>query len=140
MLDGFAAQMDAQLGRKLFTYNNFGKIRRPHLKARPIEKIVSLGELASILGPLKNTMPLGDDDFKAIRQKTGFMPETLPDLTSEPEAAAAPVETPPAEAQPDNDEPIDPAEAVQASMAQYRAWTRDNDPAAYALLSREVVE
>lgn len=133
MLDGFAAQMDAQIGRKLFTYNDFGKIRRPHLRARPIEKVIALSELASILGPLKATMPLGDEDFKAIRARTGFMPETLPDLESEAPPPAEPID-----GEPMADEPMTEAEAVQASMTAYRGWAAVHDPEAHALLSREV--
>lgn len=94
MVDGFAAQMDAQIGRKLFAYNDFGKIRRPRLVVRPIDKIIGLGELASILAPLKNVMPLGDEDYKAIRARTGFLPETLPEINTpaQPDQMPAPEE------------------------------------------------
>lgn len=104
MVDGFAAQMDAQIGRKLFAYNDFGNIRRPHLVARPIEKVIGLGELASLLGPLAATMPLGDEDFKAIRARTGFLSEALPEedgATDKP--ATPPVPEPDPETRNDDD-------------------------------------
>jgi hypothetical protein len=147
MLDGFASQMDAQIGRRLFAYNDFGRgFRRPHLKARPLEKVVSLSELATILGPLKATMPLGDDDFKAIRAKTGFMPETLPEInTPAPTPEIQPVDNPPADGTPatnmpmdENGNPMTDAQAVQASMNGYLDWARINDPEKFYLLTREV--
>jgi hypothetical protein len=85
MMDGFASQFDAQVGRRLFRWNTFpGMTRRPRAVIPHIEKIISLGELASILGPLAATMPLGDDDYIAIRRRTGFLPETLPEVEDQP--------------------------------------------------------
>jgi hypothetical protein len=127
MLDGFASQMDNQIGRRLFAYNNFGAIRRPVLKARPIEKVISLGELASILSPLKNVMPLGEEDFKAIRAKTGFLPETLPEKEEAPEPEPAVKEPQPGEPDPDNpdmpaEDAPDPEETAQRIYDQLRRF------------------
>jgi hypothetical protein len=86
MMDGFASQFDAQVGKRLFQWNQFpGMTRRPRAVIPHIEKVISLGELGSILAPLSAVMPLGDEDYIAIRRKTGFLPETLPEITSEPE-------------------------------------------------------
>ena len=140
MMDGFAAQIDAQVGRKLFTYNNFGNIRRPHLRARPIEKVVNLAELASILGPLKATMPLGDEDFKAIRARTGFLPETLPEIEDAPDPEPTPEPIPSADQEDDNldDEPMTDTQAVQESISRWREWALKHDPRTTAILAREV--
>jgi hypothetical protein len=86
MRDGFAAQFDAQVGKRLFQWNSFpGMTRRPRAVIPHIEKVISLNELGSILAPLAATMPLGDEDYIAIRRRTGFLPETLPEVKSEPE-------------------------------------------------------
>ena len=127
MLDGFAAQSDAQIGRRLYNYNDFGAIRRPILKARPIEKVISLTELASILTPIKNTMPLGDEDFKAIRSKTGFLPETLP--VSD---AAPAVDAKPEPAQPDPDAEDENAEVTAQRIYDHLRRYREMDADARA--------
>ena len=105
MMEGFAGQIDDQIGRRLFEWNNFpGMTKRPRLVITPIEKTISLGELGSLLGPLKNAIPLGDEDFIAIRQKTGFLPETLPEVEEEPEPEPEPEEEPQDEETPPEDE------------------------------------
>lgn len=88
MMDGFAAQIDKQLGNKLQQWNPSvfaGVSKRPRIKATPLSKKVSLAELAQIIAPIKAAMPLGDDDYKAIRKLTGFLPETLPEVEEAPE-------------------------------------------------------
>jgi hypothetical protein len=79
MMDGFASQFDAQVGRRLFQWNQFpGMTRRPRAVIPHIEKVISLTELAAILRPLAETIPLGKEDQIAIRRKSNLLPVTLP--------------------------------------------------------------
>jgi len=92
MMDGFAAQIDKQLGNKLQQWNPSvfaGVSKRPRIKATPLSKKISLAELAQIIASLKAAMPLGDEDYKAIRKLTGFLPETLPEVEEAPEPEPA---------------------------------------------------
>lgn len=108
MMEGFGKQIDDQVGRRLFQWNDFpGLERRPKLVISPIEKQIGLGELASLLGPIKNAMPLGDEDFIAIRKRTGFLPETLPEIVSAPAPQPAPEEE---ESEPEEDRPPEESE------------------------------
>lgn len=80
MMEGMISQADDQLGRRLFTLNadHFpGMVKRPRLSCTPIEKQVSLTELASFLGAI-NWMDLTEEDIKAIRRKSGILPESTP--------------------------------------------------------------
>ena len=105
MIEGFVAQIDAQVGRRLFEWNEFpGMTQRPKLVADPINK-VSLQALSTILGPLAAAMDFGDDDIIAIRKQTGFLPENLP----EPEEGDQPEGDAPAD-EPDGDLDQAPAE------------------------------
>lgn len=129
MMDGFASQLDAQIGRRLFKWNNFpGMTRRPRLTIPHVDKVISLGELASILGPISAVMPLGDDDLIAIRRRTGFLPETLPEITGqpEPEPEAEPDDEQQEDEQDEDTEPVDEETAKRAGemAAQQRYWTR----------------
>ena len=141
MLEGFAEQIDAQLGKRLFTWNEFpGMTRRPRLKFDPITK-VNQSQLAALLGPLSQVLDLGDEDQLAIRKQTGFLPETLPEE----------VETVPEPETPDTDETSGEedetaatqgdaertAETVQASLIKWREWARLNDRKAFAELERK---
>jgi hypothetical protein len=95
MIDGFAAQFDAQVGKRLFQWNQFpGMTRRPRAVIPHIEKVISLSELGSILGPLAAVMPLGREDQIAIRRRTGFLPETLPTSDATPQPEPEPEPTP----------------------------------------------
>lgn len=114
MIEGFARQMDAQIGKRLFRWNNFpGITKRPHLKADTINKL-SLSELASILAPLKSAMNFGPEDIKAIRKQTGFMPETLPEGD---EAPAQSVDVAPATDATTTDAPM-PDETTAEAMSE----------------------
>lgn len=137
MIDGFISQIDNQVGKRLFAWNAGafpGMERRPILKAEPIQKVLSLSELASILDSLKETIPLGEEDFKAIRARTQFLPETLPD-TEETEPVTEPAENVSAETVPGE---LSSAARVQLAMQKWRDWTREHDPETYALLNSEV--
>jgi hypothetical protein len=127
MMSGFARQLDDQLGRRLFAWNAGafpGMTRRPRLTITAIEKTISLGELASLLGPIKNTMPLGEEDFIAIRRRTGFLPETLPEIESkpEPEPEEAPAEEEPEDEQAEDEPTAEEAETAEAMAAREKHW------------------
>jgi len=81
MMDGLVAQVDAQLGKRIFTLNEGafpGMTKRPKLVCTPIEKQVSLSELATFLDAIQ-WMELSEDDLKAIRRKSGVLTETIPE-------------------------------------------------------------
>lgn len=99
MASDFVRQADEQIWARLFTYPvnkaAFPNLtRRPRLKLIPIDKDVPLSELGQLLTALQAIMPLGDEDYLAIRRKTGFLPEALPEVVSpvavQPESEAAP--------------------------------------------------
>jgi hypothetical protein len=108
MMDGFADQMDAQLGRRIFQWNSGAfpgltlrtairsksfrggptkqqggpisqGIRRPRLTISKIDKVLDLAKLGALLTAIDPILPLGPEDAMAIRKLTGFLPETLPD-------------------------------------------------------------
>jgi hypothetical protein len=110
MCEGMASQADSAIMPKLMKWNpsKFAGISaRPKITISSLGKKVSLAELGQILGPLKNVIPLGDEDFKAIRKLTDFLPENLPDIDETEQADPAPDQ--PAGQQPDG-EPMDPDE------------------------------
>jgi hypothetical protein len=81
MMDGFAAQIDRQIGRKWWDWNKDefpGLTERPRLKFSHVQKNVDLGVLGQFIGQIKDTIPLGEQDLVAIRKRTEFLPETLP--------------------------------------------------------------
>jgi hypothetical protein len=85
MMDGFATQYDRQIGRRLWdwnvrTMNAFpGATKRPIIRFSHVEKDVSLLELGQFLSTINGIVQLGDADQIAIRQKTDFLPEELPE-------------------------------------------------------------
>lgn len=146
MMEGFVDQIDSQIGRRLFQWNQFpGMTRRPVLRLDPINKL-SLAELSSILGPLKNVMELGEDDMIAIRKQTGFLPETLPDMMSEDEPTDQEETTPDdmdqstevmPESQAVQNDAEDTAQTVMQSLIKWRAWAQKNNPTQFAELERK---
>jgi hypothetical protein len=82
MLDGFAAQMDAQIGRRLYEWNKDsfkGVTQRPKLRLTHIDKSVPLGEMGAFLQQTKDILLLGDDDIKAIRKRSNFLSPSVPE-------------------------------------------------------------
>lgn len=123
MMEGFARQMDAQIGRRLFEWNRFPGMRtRPKLTVTPIEKKVSLADLAQILGPLSSVMPLGDDDLIAIRRKTNFLPETLPEVEEEPEPELEPKEDDPEDGDPGEEDEEGVSETARQMAERTHYW------------------
>jgi len=94
MLDGFAAQLDAQVGKRLYNWN---KSAFPNMTARPkltlthIEKETALAEMSAFVSAMRDVLPLGDDDIKEIRERVPFLSNSAPD----PEEADQPEEMTP---------------------------------------------
>lgn len=92
MLDGFAAQYDQQIGKRLWAWNKqyFPNVtQRPKIRFSHINKAVALDEMGSFLQQMNGILPLGEDDMKAIRKRSGFLSESLPEVDPEEEKAKA---------------------------------------------------
>lgn len=113
MMEGFADQLDAQLAKRLYTYNQFDG-RRPKLKVKPIEKAFELDQLAAIMQTLKNVIPLGEEDYKAIRARVGFLPEDAGEIDK---PAPPPI--------PENEEGEDGGEMSMGMLRKYAALLRE---------------
>ena len=90
MWEGFAHQIDDQLGKRIFNHPLVrarfpGMTRRPRCVAVPVEKNIPLNLLSQFVSQLAPIMPMDDDDFVAIRRKSGFLPESLPEEEGEGE-------------------------------------------------------
>ena len=93
MLDGFAAQLDAQIGRRLYDWNKAsfpGLTRRPKIRFSHVDKSVGLGEMGAFLGQTNGFLKLSDDDILAIRKRTGFLSQSLPEEDATPEEQTTP--------------------------------------------------
>ena len=106
MMSGFMQQLNQQLGPRIFD-NPVVRQRFPGMTARPeffvadIERDIPLTELADFAAKLFPLMPVGDEDWRAIRVRSGFLPETLPDI--EDEDVVAPDDEEDEDAQPESD-------------------------------------
>ena len=88
MMGSFVQQYDDQVGRRLWMWNRDkfpGATVRPRYVIKPLPKSLNLAELASFWQTIRNTMPVGDEDYIEIRKQSGFLPTTLPDTDEEPE-------------------------------------------------------
>lgn len=106
MLDGFAAQYDEQVGKRLFAWNKaqFPNItKRPKIKFTHIENNVALGDLGNFLRAINGIIPLGNDDAEALRQRTGWMPKNNPAEGDELKPATPAPSNQPGDNQPMND-------------------------------------
>lgn len=95
MAEDFVRQMNEQIWTRLFTYPvnkaAFPNLtRRPVLKLIPLDKDIPLSELGQLSTALNAIMPLGAEDFLAIRRKTGFLPSVLPEQDAVPEPDPTP--------------------------------------------------
>ena len=108
MMDGFADQFDNQVGKRLYNWNKdaFPNLtERPIIRFEHIDKDLALSEMGDFLNKVAAFLPLGDDDLLAIRQRTGFLPEILPEVEELPEPEPNPFEdVPPEEGTPPEDE------------------------------------
>lgn len=87
MCGGFISQYDSQVGRRLWDWNKDkfpGATSRPIYKHKPTPKTFSLQELGAFWSAIQNTMPFGDDDYLAMRKRSGFLPEILPEVVETP--------------------------------------------------------
>jgi len=87
MLDGFAEQFDEQVGKRLYAWNKeaFPDLtKRPKIRFSHINKQVALADMSSFISQLNGIIPLGIDDYIAIRKRSGFLPEASPEVSTEP--------------------------------------------------------
>lgn len=128
MIGGFEQQINEQLIKRLYTHPvneaAFPNLtRRPQLKISRLDKTIELTELAQLTTALNAIMPLGDDDFIAIRRKTEFLPETLPEVdNSLPEPTPEPDTTPEPET-PEDEAMVDEVNSEDSNMSTQRWWS-----------------
>lgn len=82
MLDGFAGQFDDQIGKRLWKWNQGlfpNATKRPKITFSHIENTLDLGALGSFFNSIYDKMPIGLDDYEAIRKRTGWMPAKTPE-------------------------------------------------------------
>jgi len=116
MLDGFASQYDQQIGKRLYEWNKsaFPNLtKRPKIKFSHIEKNVALGELGAFLSQMNGILPLGEDDMKAIRKRSGFLSQALPETEETPEPQPEGGTIPP------EDEAMNTKDAIEQSLRFY---------------------
>jgi 2'-5' RNA ligase len=85
MVEGFVNQADQQVGRRL--YDNPvnaaafpGMTRRPVLAVSRAQKTVDLDQLGAFMQAMTIAgMALDNDDWVAVRRKSDFLPETMPE-------------------------------------------------------------
>jgi len=124
MMQGFGDQIEETMGRWIFGVANpdafAGMTGRPILTVSEANKEVQLLALAEFVEKVWPILATGDDDDLAVRRRSGFMPEELPEEPTgpameeaaqdepepEPDAAAEADDEPP-EAEPGDDEPDD---------------------------------
>jgi 2'-5' RNA ligase len=88
-LSGIVKQADEQIGKRLFDYpiNKAafpGMTRRPVLGISPVQKDIKLADMGAFLTAVSTIMPMGDDDWLAVRTKTEFLPDVLPEVETTP--------------------------------------------------------
>lgn len=82
MMDGFAQQYSDQIGRRLYSWNRAAfpnMTKRPKIKFSHIEKGIALDALGSFWSQINGIIPLGEEDYKAFREKSQFLPKNLPE-------------------------------------------------------------
>jgi len=94
MVGSFEQQFNDQLMKRLYTHPvnaaAFPNMtRRPQLRISRLDKSIELEQLGAFATAMNAIMPLGDDDYIAIRRKSELLPETLP----KPEEAGSAVST-----------------------------------------------
>ena len=131
MMDGFADQLDNQVGKKLYEWNKdaFPNLtKRPIIRFEHIDKDLDLNEMATFVSTIKGVMPLGDEDYLAIRLRSGFLPETLPEVEEVPEEIPedeVPEDETPEDETPEDEAPEEPAEEQAPDFAKIEQTLRD---------------
>jgi hypothetical protein len=139
MLDGFAAQLDNQIGRRLYQLNKDsfpGLERRPKIRFKHVEKTVALSEMGVFFNQLNGILPLGDEDYRAIRERSGFLPKNLPEVVNQPTKPAIPNGTNP-QGDPANETPEVPEDETDAAMMRLEQLAQQHDPELYAMFGKE---
>jgi hypothetical protein len=83
MLDGFAQQYDDQIGKRMYAWNKDsfpGITTRPKIKFSHVKNNIALAALGSFLQTIEGVLPLGDEDYHAIRVESQFLPENNPEI------------------------------------------------------------
>lgn len=120
MLDGFAEQYDEQVGKRLYLWNraSFPNLtKRPKIRFSHVENNPAMQELGSFLRAINGIIPLGEEDAKAFRKRSGWMPENNPKPGDELETKTEEPTQLPAESDPDA-VPVDEATAAEASATK----------------------
>lgn len=84
MMDGFAQQYSDQIGRRLYQWNKYAfpnLTKRPKIRFSHVDKSFALDTLGAFWRQIDGILPLGEEDYKAFRDKAGFLPKTLPTST-----------------------------------------------------------
>jgi hypothetical protein len=126
MLDGFAQQFDDQIGRRLYQWNKYAfpnLTKRPKIRFGHIEKHIALETLGGFWRQIDGILPLGEDDYKAFREKVQFLPHTLPKQPTQP----LPAETPAAAVTRETEPVQEHALPVRAMADLMREIQRGND-------------
>lgn len=128
MMSGFADQIDAQIGRRLYRWNKDkfpGIVKRPRIRATPVEKAISLTEIGQLISSM-GAENLGPDDWLAIRKASKILPEKLPEKNPAPETDPQEPPTPPDGEEDDGEDGEgQPVSEEAAEMAQRQAdWAR----------------
>jgi len=147
MMDGFASQLDDQIGSKLYEWNKDsfpGLERRPHIRFKHVEKSVDLMQMGQFFSALNGILPLGEDDYKAIRVKSGFMPRNLP---NQEDAVIGNQNSDGVKPEPDatksNNEPVGEGDAedtnpvVENAIARLQNLAKKHDPEVYKMFQKE---
>jgi hypothetical protein len=98
MMDGFAKQFQRQVFRRLWLWNkdSFPQSQGLHtIRFTEVSKDYALTDLGQFIDAYANVFSMADDDAKAIRKRSGFLPDTLPEPTDEPPVPPAAPKTPP---------------------------------------------
>jgi hypothetical protein len=136
MMDGFASQYDAQIGRRLFEWNKaeFPNItKRPKIKFSHIDKSLALNDLANFFRTLDGILPMTDDDYKALRVRSGFLPTNVDSMEAAKEArkldeAMAPTpKVPPGQPGQPGDTSVDPNNPIDPNVQKDKLITTPAD-------------
>ena len=121
MMQGFADQIDAQIGKRLLTWNRDkfpGLVKRPKLKVLPVEKTISLTEIGQLISAI-GADRLTPEDWKAIRKATKILPESGGDMQT---AEQQPLQPPTTSAKPNVIEDQANADAAAMAASQSQIW------------------
>jgi len=120
MVGSFEQQINDQLMKRLYTHPvnaaAFPNMtRRPQLHISRLDKSIELEQLGAFATAMNAIMPLGDDDYIAIRRKSELLPEALPEVeTAAPQPGA---ESPENDTTPEDETAVEEVEDEEADMS-----------------------